>query len=137
MRPCRLMLTALLTFVAHTAVAQGLSSGTAFSVAPELLITNAHVVKGCASVDVISPDGRRTGWIGAADGDVDLAILRVNGLSGTTARLRSPRNVLLGEPVLVFGYPLASSGMLSSALTLLSESGLRINEKRCTATNFR
>jgi Trypsin-like peptidase domain len=50
--------------------------------------------------------------ISVADADIDLAILRVSGLRGTTARLRDPGNVLLGEPVLVFGYPYA--GALSS-----------------------
>lgn len=97
-----------------------LSSGTAFSVAPEVLITNRHVVKGCSSVDVISSDGRRTGSIGPADADIDLAILRVSGLRGTTARLRDPTNVLLGEPILVFGYPyagdLSSSGNFTSGV---------------------
>jgi Trypsin-like peptidase domain/Polysaccharide deacetylase len=111
MRPPLLLLAAVLTFVAEDAAAQRVS-GTAFSVAPELLITNQHVVEGCSSVDVISRDGRRTGSIGTADADIDLAILRVSGLRGATARLRDPTNVSLGEPVLVFGYPLA--GALSS-----------------------
>jgi len=98
----------------------GVSSGTAFAVAPEVLITNQHVVKGCSSVEVISPDGRRAGSIAAADADIDLAILRVSGLRGTTARLRDPGNVLLGEPVLVFGYPygreLSSGGNFTSGV---------------------
>jgi uncharacterized protein YkwD len=101
-----------MALVAGDATAQAVSSGTAFSVAPELVITNHHVVKGCSSAEVISLDGRRTGSIEAADADIDLAILRVKGLTGTTARLRSPDDVLLGEQVLVFGYPLA--GQLSS-----------------------
>jgi uncharacterized protein YkwD len=106
------MLSAVMSLVAGDAAAQTVSSGTAFSVAPEVLITNRHVVKGCSSVEVISSDGRRTGSIAAADADIDLAILRVSELGGTSATLRSPNTVLLGEPVLVFGYPLA--GALSS-----------------------
>jgi serine protease Do len=112
MRPRQVILAAILTFVAQNAAAQAVSSGTAFSVAPEVLITNHHVVKGCSSVEIISPEGRRIGSIAAADADIDLTILRVSGLRGTTARLRDPGNVLLGEPVLVFGYPYA--GALSS-----------------------
>ena len=108
------MLSAVMSIVAGDAAAQTVSSGTAFSVAPEVLITNRHVVKGCSSVDVISSDGRRTGSIAAADDDIDLAILRVTGLRGTTARLRDPTDVLLGESVLVFGYPL--TGALSTDL---------------------
>src|SRR5262245_1730474 len=106
------MLSAVLSSVAAEASAQAVSSGTAFAVAPEVLITNQHVVKGCSSVEVISPDGRRKGSIQAADANIDLAILRVSGLRGTTARLRDPAKVLLGEAVLVFGYPWA--GALSS-----------------------
>ena len=112
MRPLFVILAAVMSIVAGDAAAQAVSSGTAFSVAPELLITNHHVVKGCSSVDVISPDGRRTGSIEAADANIDLAILRVSGLRGTTARLREPTNVFLGEQVLVFGYPF--TGALSS-----------------------
>jgi hypothetical protein len=102
-----------MSIVAGDAAAQALSSGTAFRVAPELLITNHHVVKGCTSLEVISPDGRRRGSIAGADTDIDLALLRVSGLRGTTATLRNPSNVLLGEPVFVFGYPL--TGALSSS----------------------
>ena len=66
MRSLLVMLSAVMSIVAGGAAAQTISSGTAFSVAPELLITNRHVVKGCSSVDVVSPDGRRTGSILAA-----------------------------------------------------------------------
>jgi len=106
------MLSAVMSIVAGDAAAQTVSSGTAFSVASEVLITNRHVVKGCSSVDVMSSDGRRTASIAASDAVIDLAILRVSGLRGTTARLRDPTDVLLGESVLVFGYPL--TGKLSS-----------------------
>ena len=90
-------------------VAAQVSSGTAFAVAPALLITNQHVIAGCSSIDVFAADGRRPGVIVDADDQIDLALLRVNGLKGATARLRSPRNIRLGEPVMVFGFPLAGS----------------------------
>ena len=90
-------------------VAAQVSSGTAFAVAPGLLVTNQHVIAGCRSVDVIAADGRRTGVVVDADDQIDLALLRVNGLKGATARLRSPRNIRLGESVMLFGFPLAGS----------------------------
>ena len=93
-------------------VAAQVSSGTAFAVAPGLLATNQHVVAGCSSVDVLAADGRRAGAVVDADALIDLALIRVTGLKGATARLRSPRNVRLGEAVMVFGFPL--SGSLSS-----------------------
>jgi hypothetical protein len=101
-------------------VAAQVTSGTAFAVAPGLLITNQHVIAGCSSVDVIAADGRRTGSIVNADDQIDLALLRVSGIKGATARLRSPRNIRLGESVMVFGFPLAgslsSSGNFTSGL---------------------
>ena len=110
----RLILSVMVTtlaIAASGAIAQT-SSGTSFAVAPELLVTNQHVVAGCSSVEVISADGRRKGSVVVADADIDLAVLRVSGLKGPTARLRNPRAVRLGESVMVFGFPLA--GALSS-----------------------
>ncbi len=60
-----------------TSAAAQVSSGTAFAVAPGLLITNQHVIAGCSSVDVIVADGRRTGSVVDADDRIDLALLRV------------------------------------------------------------
>lgn len=88
------------------------SSGTAFAVAPDYLITNQHVVAGCSSVEVTGSDGRRRGAIMVADVELDLALLRVSGLKGTVAKLRNPRAVRLAEQVNVFGYPM--TGSLSS-----------------------
>jgi hypothetical protein len=95
-------------------------SGTAFAVAPGLLITNQHVIAGCSSVEVIAADGRRSGSIVDADAQIDLALLRVSGLKGATARIRYPRNIRLGESVMVFGFPLigslSSNGNFTSGL---------------------
>jgi serine protease Do len=89
------------------------------------LITNQHVIAGCSSVDVIVADGRRTGSVVDADDRIDLALLRVTGIKGASAHIRNPRNVRLGESVMVFGFPLAgaltSSGNFTSGLV----SGLR------------
>ena len=60
------VVTLILSGLATSAAAQ-VSTGTAFSVAPGLLITNHHVIEGCGSVDIISPDGRRSGAIVDAD----------------------------------------------------------------------
>src|SRR3989304_10470128 len=77
-------------------VAAQVSSGTAFAVAPGLLITNQHVIAGCSSIEIIAADGRRTGSVVDADDQIDLALLRVSGLKRATACLRNPRNVRLG-----------------------------------------
>jgi serine protease Do len=106
------LVTALALACFAPGVAAQVSSGTAFAVAPGLLITNQHVVARCSSVDVVATDGRRSGSIVDADAQIDLALMRVSGITGATARLRSPRSIRLGESVTVFGFPL--TGALSS-----------------------
>mgnify|MGYP006275989683 CR=1 FL=1 len=101
----------LLAVVHWDAIAQ-VSSGTAFAVGPGMLVTNQHVVEGCASIEVIASDGRRPASVVDAESQIDLALLRVYGLRGGTARLRNPRSVRLGESAHVFGFPL--TGSLSS-----------------------
>ena len=118
-----LWLIAALLF-APSAAAQ-VSSGTSFAVAPGLLVTNQHVVEGCASVEVLASDGRRTGAVVDADPLIDLALIRVTGLKGATARLRSPRSVRLGEAVMVFGFPLSGSLTSGGNFTSGLVSGLR------------
>ncbi len=106
------------------AIAQ-VSSGTAFAVAPGLLVTNHHVVNGCASVEIITGEGRRAGTIVNSEELIDLALIRVTGLKGGTARLRTPRNVRLGESVMVFGFPLAGTLTSGGNFTAGLVSGLR------------
>jgi hypothetical protein len=112
--------TALVLACFAPGVAAQVSSGTAFAVAPGFLITNQHVIAACRSIDVIATDGRRTAVLVDADDQIDLALLSVSGIKGATARLRTPRNVRLGESVMVFGFPLAgslsSSGNFTSGL---------------------
>lgn len=73
------------------------SSGTGCAVAPGQLVTNQHVVAGCTRVDVLSPDGRRSGAVIDTDELVDLALVPVTGLGGGVASLRRPGSVRLGE----------------------------------------
>jgi hypothetical protein len=109
----RLALVALLALVVPPCANAQLSTGTAFSVAPQLLITNHHVIHGCRSVSVVTTEGRRAASIVSSEASVDLALLRVFGMRSAVASLRVPRKVILGEAVSVFGFPLA--GTLSSS----------------------
>jgi S1-C subfamily serine protease len=93
--------------------AEGGSSGTGFSIAPGFLVTNEHVVAGCRRVEVHSLDGRRAGAVVDTDDLVDLALVRVTGLGGSTVPLRRPGSVRLGEAAYAFGFPL--SGLLSNS----------------------
>jgi len=104
---------------------EGQSSGTGFLVAPGLLITNQHVVADCQRIDVVSSDGRRAARVVDSDDLIDLALLRVSGLSGPIAPIRRPGSVRLGEPAYAFGFPL--TGLLSEGgnFTTGVVSGLR------------
>lgn len=95
---------------------KGVSTGTGFFVdAKGSLVTNAHVVKDCATVSVKLTDGKpaHTARVVATDASNDLALLAVeDAFSVKFAALRM--GTRLGEGIAVFGYPhsdlLASSG---------------------------
>ena len=109
--------------LAANAVVTG--TGTAFLVAPDLLVTNRHVIQSCAAVEVYTSEGKRPAQVQAADAAVDLALLRVPGLRGTLVRLRTPRTIRLGETVFVFGFPLSGSLTSGGNFTSGLVSGLR------------
>lgn len=104
-------LTAIVAFAA-SGLAFAQSSGTAFVVAPGLLVTNHHVIDDCGAIEVVASDGRRPATIVDSVQIIDLALLRVYGLRGGVASLRTQSPVLLGESATVFGFPLG--GALSS-----------------------
>jgi S1-C subfamily serine protease len=87
------------------------SSGTGFFVAPNLLVTNNHVIKECGAIEVRYPDHRwYTATIEGQDNTNDLALLHTDleNLSVASFRLQSR----VGEPVAAYGFPYA--GLLSS-----------------------
>jgi S1-C subfamily serine protease len=108
------------------------SSGTAFFVAPNFLLTNNHVVRACRSeIQVRYPDRRPyTATISGRDEINDLALLQTDmaNQSVATFRLRAR----LGEPVAAYGFPyfdlLSSSGNFTTG-NVTSLSGLR-NDSR-------
>ncbi len=108
-----------------TANAVVTGTGTAFLVAPDLLVTNRHVIQSCAAVDVYTAEGKRPAQVQVADAAVDLALLRVPGLRGTPVKLRTPRSIRLGETVFVFGFPLSGSLTSGGNFTSGLVSGLR------------
>lgn len=74
------------------------------------IVTNEHVINSCVRIR-IQPLGVPAKLV-AKDARNDLALLRVDGADLPPVRLRSGRNVRLGDDILAIGYPL--KGLLSS-----------------------
>ena len=89
------------------------SSGTGFVVTEQgHVLTNAHVIKGCAEPKAFTSDGSVfAGRVLAKDERNDLAVLTTALRPTVVARFRTA--VKLGESVAVFGYP--HTGLLSSS----------------------
>lgn len=107
-----LRLLGVTAVMAVSGITYAQSTGTAFVVAPGLLVTNHHVIDGCGTIEVIASDGRRPATVVDSVEQIDLALLRVYGLRGGVASLRTKSATLLGESATVFGFPLG--GALSS-----------------------
>lgn len=91
-----------------------------------MVVTNAHVVKGCSEVSIGPPEQRVTARVVARDNDNDLALLRAATHPTAVAALRL--SVRQGEAVADYGYPLpgllASGGNLTTGnITALSGIG--------------
>jgi S1-C subfamily serine protease len=79
------------------------STGTAFAVAPDVVVTAAHVVDGEEHVGLVAPDGsRQPGRVVRIDESRDIAVLRPsrNVSAPLVVSDRAPR---YGEPVYVYG----------------------------------
>ncbi|WP_134499488.1 S1C family serine protease [Microvirga pakistanensis] len=94
------------------------SSGTGFFVTREgHLVTNNHVVEGCANVQIKPADGSPLpARILERDTTNDLALLKVDHMTDKVAAVRA--GVRLGEAVAAFGYPLNSVLASSGNFTL-------------------
>ena len=86
-------------------------SGTGFFVSGDgYIITNNHVIDGCANVTIRGSVPEDTAKVIAVDKEFDLALLRTNARVRRVATIRHPdeTKIKIGEPVLVMGYPLES-----------------------------
>jgi S1-C subfamily serine protease len=96
--------------VGRAAECNRVMEGTAFVVAPERVMTNAHVVAGVRSPRVGIPDGEPlTAEVVLFDPDTDIAVLAVPGLDRPV--LERDANVRPGDDAAVVGYP--NNGPLS------------------------
>lgn len=88
--------------------------GTGFVVAPQRVITNAHVVAGTDQVQVETTDGMLDAEVVSYDPETDVAILKVPGLRAPVLQLAS-QPATSGSSGLVLGYPLDGPYTASAA----------------------
>jgi len=81
-----------------------IQEGSGFVVAPGLVVTNAHVVAGIAAPAVIDSTGRHPATAALFDPRLDIAVLRVPGLSDRAQPVNSTV-VGRGTTGVVMGYP--------------------------------
>lgn len=103
------------------------SIGSSFFVAPDKLLTNAHVIYGCDNVLVFVQGKQFPGVVRSRDTVNDLAIVETGAYRSTAiAKLRP--GARLGEDIAVFGFPLsgelASSGNFTRG-SITASAGLR------------
>jgi len=91
--------------ISGTAYACGQNqSGSGFVIAPERVLTNAHVVAGVSEPVVVTPDGRaQSGQVVYFDPVVDLAVIAVSGLDAAPIALGD--NLAPGSLAVSSGYP--------------------------------
>ena len=96
---------------------QEANTGSGFFVAPDTVLTNAHVVPGAWSVTIRRFDGStRAANVAASSSEVDIAVLRVLNpdASQQVLPLGSAARVRSGQEVIAVGSPL---GVLQSSVT--------------------
>ena len=99
------------------AARRAVSSGTGFVVAARRIMTNHHVIEGCAEVAARLPDGRELpARVLTSDATRDLALLSTEAEAGPILPFRNAGAYRRGEGVVTYGFPLA--GLLSSGPTL-------------------
>jgi S1-C subfamily serine protease len=103
-----LAVAALVAGAAQSQTLLKLSAGTGFVINNEgNLVTNAHVVRGCQSISVVTPRGEKPASLVGVDAEHDLAVLKISDAGGAAiAPLRwNIRDLKVGDAVTMIGFP--------------------------------
>lgn len=114
----------------------GIVEGSGFVATDGLVVTNAHVVAGVSEPMVIDRSGALDATVVWFDPELDLAILRTDGLAGEPLEL-DPRSVPAGTGAVVLGYPQGQGFTVSPAAVLdsFTARGRDIYNQRVTERN--
>lgn len=108
-RPLMLVLALAASFpaLAQQMVYYHYLSGTGFVINNDgNIITNAHVVKDCQSISILTPKGEQQAILVAADTKLDLAVLKTPYISPSIAPLRwNISDLKVGDDVALMGFP--------------------------------
>jgi S1-C subfamily serine protease len=102
-------------------------SGSGFVFASEgLILTNAHVVDGAATVKVVLPDGReRDGTTLGRDEDTDLAVVKISAADLTAVRLGDSLALKQGQLVVAVGNPFGFQHTVTAGVVSATGRSLR------------
>jgi S1-C subfamily serine protease len=89
--------------------------GSGFVIAPERLLTNAHVVAGTKTVDVEENGRRLAATVVEFDPETDVAVLAVPGLTAAPLTFATGADAKSGTGAVVVGYPLDGPLTLGAA----------------------
>lgn len=94
-------------------------SGSGVVTGPERVVSNCHVVQESVAIRVRAGDKEWAATLALMDSARDLCLLDVPGLTAPAAKIRSYRDVPIGEPIYAVGNPLGfglavSAGLVSS-----------------------
>jgi S1-C subfamily serine protease len=99
----------------------GVSGSGVFFQADGHVLTNAHVIEGATSIDVVLASGRElSGRLIGSDPDTDAAVLKVDGGPFPVADLGSAADLKVGQTAIAIGSPLALSGGPSVTVGVVS-----------------
>jgi len=83
--------------------------GSAVAIAPDMFVTNCHVTRGAATLDVAQGGNRRRAVLRGGSSDLDLCVLAVSGAGARSSRFRDASSLAVGETVYAVGYPSGQS----------------------------
>src|SRR5258708_3726701 len=129
MKP-RLWMAAGFMLISSSASAVDIPSGSGFVVGKHgEVLTNAHVVDRCDTIDVeLAPRSRQSATVVAVDRKNDLAVVRLGTAPKEIATFREGKGIRSGDSVVALGYPLRdllAAGANLSVGTVSALAGLR------------
>lgn len=125
-------LPSVVSITAYTADDSGSSWGTGIVLSADgLIVTNTHVIDGCDSVTVALSDGTqyRDAKLIGADGQSDIAVLKIAAVGLTPAEFGDSAELQVGDGVVAIGNPLGEefTGTMTDGVISAINRGISYN----------